>query len=255
MEDKFDRAFARFADVAGDKLCTYASLFVAVATITICYNIFRVVKQWRRLHHIPGPFINGFSKLPLLSWEFKQKVNLEGYEFHKKYGPVARVSPDMVLTSDPELVKRAMNVRTNYTRSDWYGVLRFDPGKDNVVSQRDDVLHNKLRAKMAAGYSGREVDALEPRVDKNIQEFIRLLDTKYISQGQAFDFARKVQYFTLDIISDIAYGKPFGYLREDKDLWDFIGTLESQMRGVMMAAIYPWIVDLLSHGHLLIVQG
>lgn len=75
---------------------------------------------------------------------------------------------------------------------------------------------------------------------------MRLLDTKYISQGKAFDFARKVQYFTLDIISDLAYGKPFGYLKEDKDLWDFIGTLESQMRGVMMAAIYPWIVDLLT---------
>lgn len=156
MGSMLDRACASFVDVGlgGDgKNQAYASLFLALVLIPTCYKIVRIVHQWRRLRHIPGPFINGFSKLPLLSWEFKEQVNLKGYELHKKYGPVARVSPDMVLTSDPELVKRALNVRSSYTRSDWYGVMRFDPGKDNVISQRDDVLHNNLRAKMAAGVS------------------------------------------------------------------------------------------------------
>lgn len=146
----FNFVLARLIDMAGDKLGT---LFLAITVIVTFYKVFSVIRQWHRLRHIPGPFINGFSKLPLLAWEFKEKVNLEGYEFHKKHGSVARVSPDMILTSDPELVKRALNVRSNYTRSDWYGVMRFDPGKDNVISQRDDALHNKLRAKMAAGVS------------------------------------------------------------------------------------------------------
>lgn len=29
--------------------------------------------------------------------------------------------------------------------------MRFDPSRDNVLSERDDDKHNELRAKMAAG--------------------------------------------------------------------------------------------------------
>ena len=43
------------------------------------------------------------------------------------------------------------NVRSNYRRSDWYNSMRFNPSKDNVVSMRDDDVHNKLRLKLAAG--------------------------------------------------------------------------------------------------------
>ena len=32
------------------------------------------------------------------------------------------------------------------------------------------------------------------------------------------DFARKIQYFTLDVISDIGFGEPFGHLQADEDV-------------------------------------
>lgn len=44
-------------------------------------------------------------------------------------------------------------VRSNYKKSAWYDAVRFDPSRDNIVSMRDDDLHNTLRAKMAAGVS------------------------------------------------------------------------------------------------------
>jgi hypothetical protein len=42
-------------------------------------------------------------------------------------------------------------VRTPYKRSDWYDAMRLDPSRDNVLSEKDDVKHNELRAKLAAG--------------------------------------------------------------------------------------------------------
>ena len=68
-------------------------------------------------------------------------------------GPLARIGPDTLVTSDPDLLRRILGVRTKYRRSDWYYAMRFDPAKDNVLSMRDDDLHNELRAKMAAGVS------------------------------------------------------------------------------------------------------
>jgi len=66
-------------------------------------------------------------------------------------GPVARVGPNYLIASDPDLIKRMLNVRTTYTRSDWYDGMRLDPSKDNVLSQRNEDIHGRLRSMMAAG--------------------------------------------------------------------------------------------------------
>jgi hypothetical protein len=56
-----------------------------------------------------------------------------------------------LITSDPEVWKRVLAVRSPYRRSGWYIGMRFDPNRDNVESVVDEVTHTALRAKMAAG--------------------------------------------------------------------------------------------------------
>lgn len=64
---------------------------------------------------------------------------------------MARIGPNDLVASDPDLLRRMLNVCTAYKRSDWYNAMRLDPSKDNVLLQRDDGLHAKLRFKMTAG--------------------------------------------------------------------------------------------------------
>jgi hypothetical protein len=42
-------------------------------------------------------------------------------------------------------------VRSTYTKGDFYTTGRVVPGVDNVVSQRDEVRHKAMRAKMVPG--------------------------------------------------------------------------------------------------------
>lgn len=47
---------------------------------------------------------------------------------------------------------------------------------------------------------------------------------KKIDQGNgvcSVDFSTACQYFTMDVITDMAFGEPFGYLAQDKDLHDY----------------------------------
>jgi len=85
---------------------------------------------------------------------------------------------------------------------------------------------------------------LEARIDENIANFINLLD-KYVSTPDSdykpFDFGRKTQYFTLDVITDIAFGKAFGFLATDSDLYEYIKTVEETMGAAMMVTVLPWI--------------
>lgn len=58
------------------------------------------------------------------------------------------------------------------------------------------------------------------------------------------DFGKKAQYFTLDVISDIAFGSPFGFLQTDSDVYKYIETTEKTLPVVMMTTVVPFLVTL-----------
>lgn len=171
-------------------------------------------------------------------------------EVCSKYGSLARIGPNDLVTSDPSVVRRILSVRSPYTRSDFYDGMRTEPGVDSILSQRDDEKHNILRTKMAAGYSGKENDNLEDAIDRNVLALIKLIDTKYTStptQFRPFDFGRKAQYFTLDVISAIAFGEAFGDLEEDGDVHGYIKTIEMFFPALMIFSVFPgvynWVLE------------
>ena len=95
-------------------------------------------------------------------------------------------------------------------------------------------------------YSGKEVDDLEAKIDQNVLRLIDLIESKYAATGQPFDFGRKAQYFTLDVITDLAFGKPFGDLSSDSDVYEYIRTQEENMPGIIVSTVLPWMLTILS---------
>lgn len=66
---------------------------------------------------------------------------------------------------------------------------------------------------------------MEGTIDKQIRNFVDLIERKYLSTSKEYrpmDLGQKGQFFTLDVISDLAFGEPFGYLKEDDDVFDYI---------------------------------
>lgn len=94
-------------------------------------------------------------------------------------------------------------------------------------------------------YSGKEVDNFESKINENILRFMDLID-KYVSENTPFDFGLKAQYFTLDVISDLAFGEPFGDLASDSDVHEYIHTMEHNMPNVVLTAVLPWLLSLMS---------
>ena len=74
---------------------------------------------------------------------------------------------------------------------------------------------------------------------------IHLLETKYVSSNKQFDFGRLAQYFTLDVISDLAFGEPFGDVATDSDVYEYISTMESNMPNIIVTTVLPWLISLL----------
>ncbi|KAH7124580.1 pisatin demethylase [Dactylonectria macrodidyma] len=221
-----------------------AVLAGAAALLLTTWLVVSTIRQYVRLRHIKGPPMAGLTQAWLIRCVGSGRTHLDLWEVCQKYGDVARVGPNDLITSDPELMRRMLNVRTHYKRSAWYDAMRLDPTKDNVLSQRNDELHASTRSKMAAGYSGKEVDDLEPRIDANVQRLVDLIDG-YIARGKPFDFGHKAQYFTLDVISDLAFGEPFGDVETDSDVHGYIAAMEESMPTIIVTTVMPWVIKLL----------
>lgn len=97
-------------------------------------------------------------------------------------------------------------------------------------------------------YSGKENDHLEESIDANIAQFIQLLESKYISTNTAYkpvDLAPKSQLFTLDVISEIAFGKSFGNLQADEDCSSYIQTMKESFPVIILLGVFPWVAEVL----------
>ncbi|KAF5621036.1 cytochrome P450 monooxygenase [Fusarium tjaetaba] len=160
-------------------------------------------------------------------------------------GDIARVGPNDFITSDPDLMKHMLNVRTRYKGSNWYDAMHLDPTKHNVLYQRNDDLHAITRSKMAAAYSGKEVDNIETTVDENVERLLELLDYEYISEDIPFDFGYKAQYFTLDVISALGFGEAFGDLETDSNVNGYITATKESMLTIITTTVMPWLIKLL----------
>ncbi|KAG5978910.1 hypothetical protein E4U54_007002 [Claviceps lovelessii] len=201
-------------------------------------------RQYKRLSHIPGPRSAGFSKWWFVRATLSGRVHLDLYQVCEKYGNIARISPNDIVTCDIGLIRRMLGVRSHYTRSAWYNGMRFEPQKNNIVSMRDDATHAIMRSRMAAGYSGKDVENLEGKIDTGVMNLIGLIDS-YVSENKIFDFARKVQYLTVDVVTELLFGETFGDLAADGDVHGYLGAMERFVPTLIVSTVLSWLIPLL----------
>jgi hypothetical protein len=69
-------------------------------------------------------------------------------------GSIARISPNMVVTWDLELYRKANANRINdYSRGKWYKAFKMDAERENLFTELNDEKHSLMRAKLSPGVS------------------------------------------------------------------------------------------------------
>jgi hypothetical protein len=153
------------------------SVKISIPVLILAGYLVHSYLSYRRLSHIPGPWLAAWSNLWLVGIVLRKQSHLEFYELAEKYGiycsdnisptnifrwnstnllyystgSIARIGPDVVITNDVELMRRISAARSPYVRSDWYRGMRFEPGVDHVFSMMDETAHTKRRAQMTNG--------------------------------------------------------------------------------------------------------
>ena len=209
-------------------------LIVTLVALLIGIIVARAIaNRYTHLAEYPGPSWAAYTRL----WLSKTIASGDSarlfVDINKKHGPIARIGPNHLLTDDPELTRRVLAARSHYTRGPWFDAIRIDPHVPNIVSERDPGKHNHLRYQMSAGYAGREIEGLEAAVCERMNEFIGRIDREYVTEPgesrKVVDIARRIQFLAVDVITHLCFGKPLGFVQNNKDMFSFLQTIEQQL--------------------------
>jgi len=106
---------------------------------------------------------------------------------------------------------------------------------------QDHRVHAYYRKIAASPYSFSNIKKMEPLVDANIDKWLRKLDARFASSGADFDFAPYAVYLAYDIISEIGFGEPFGFVDAESDVEGLIqGFHDGLVAFGVMARLYPF---------------
>lgn len=131
------------------------TLLGLVFAIAIFWLFVSTFKAWYRLSHVPGPFLASFSSLWIVKQVLKGRI-AQGLLGLQEHGRLVRVGPNYLLTDDPETLRQISAARSQYNRDEWWVSLSLTPGSTNLATILEAEPHDKVKAKMAAAYAGRD---------------------------------------------------------------------------------------------------
>lgn len=231
-----------------------ASILSLVALVL--WYIVSSILSWRRLSAFPSASpIAHFSYLWLAYTTFGGKQFWVHRELHRKHGAsLVRIGPNELMTDDIDLLQKISSTRSNFPRDTWYQQGKFNPYIDNMFSVLEPKTHTEFKTRRIAAYSGRENPDLEVGVDAQTRNLVDLLRNKYaagVKEGDSanhaplLDLGKTSNYFTLDVITRLAFGSPFGYLADEFDHYGFLANVYALWPLMSTSANVPWIRNII----------
>lgn len=144
----------------------------------------------------------------------------------------------MLLVSDA--TKLPVIYSRNANKSQHYITGSF--GKDeSLFNMQESSVHARFRRIAAAPYSFSNIKKMEPLIDNRIQEWVDKLEDKFAATGDKFDFAPWAVFMAYDVISEVGFGAPFGFVEQGKDVEGLIqGFHDGLVPFGIMARLWPF---------------
>ncbi|KAJ4387313.1 hypothetical protein N0V93_007902 [Gnomoniopsis smithogilvyi] len=220
------------------------ALLGLVLTLPLAYVLLNFAYQiiyYRFLHPLrifPGPFWASVTRLWITYHNVKGDEPTTFRELHRKYGPVIRITPTMLLVSDatklPDIYNRQANKSQHYITGSF--------GKtESLFNMQDSKQHAYFRKIAAGPYSFSNVKKMEPLIDARITDWIAKLNECFAETGQQMDFAPWAVFVAYDIISEVGFGEPFGFIKQGTDVSGLIQGFHDGLTPFgILARLYPF---------------
>ena len=99
-----------------------------------------------------------------------------------------------------------------------------------LFSSLDPTWHKNVRKALNPFFTLTTISSDESVVERNIEVFITELENRFVNKHGTegiIDFPSWLSFFTFDVISDMTWSKPYGFVSSGEDILGMIGWVSS----------------------------
>ncbi|KIL86958.1 hypothetical protein FAVG1_09511 [Fusarium avenaceum] len=186
---------------------TNKSLLAFAVGLTGSILIYRAF--FHRLSRFPGPFRARLSNLYATKLANKDEhMYLEVQELHRRYGDIVRIGPTELSIATPKAFRTLHASNSPITKGPFYNVAHPNI---NVLADRDKKSHASRRKTWDRAFTAKAVRDYEPRVVNCTKLLTDQIDKTI---GEPLNISMWFNFFTFDIVGDLAFGNSFNMLRD-----------------------------------------
>ncbi|OTB20736.1 hypothetical protein K445DRAFT_313217 [Daldinia sp. EC12] len=167
------------------------------------------------LRHIPGPFLWRLTNLPRVYHLIKGDVHRKVREFHKKYGPIVRITPYEVVYNDPQAWKDIYGHRVGGAEEIGKWTAFYTPNSDLprnlLTSERTE--HGILRRQFSHSFSDKSMREQEELIKGYVELLIDRLNENCDGGKAPLNMRDWYNWTTFDVIGDLGFGNSFSCLQ------------------------------------------
>ncbi|KAH7014166.1 cytochrome P450 [Microdochium trichocladiopsis] len=187
---------------------------------------------FHRLCRFPGPFMARFSNFYVTGLSAKRlRLYKEVQQLHRQYGDIVRLGPQELSINNAEVFAAVSAPNSPCTKSDWYDLMRPMVALQHV---RNHAEHAARRKVWDRGFSAKDY---EPRVTNYTSQ---LLGKIARSEGKPLNVSDWFNFYSFDVMGDLAWGKSFGMLRDGIKHY-FMKSLHADMTSVGIFTHLVWL--------------
>ncbi|PUU79797.1 cytochrome P450 [Tuber borchii] len=202
------------------------SLLVLAPFAVVVYNLY-----YHPFSPFPGLFMASTGS-SWLTWEYDS--DLEDLEplLHEEYGPIVRISPNIISVNDPNYVKE-ISIQANPPH--WWLPFGHE-GVNDVFFVPPPGLHAEWRKCSAPTCSVGMVGLWEGVVDCRVREWAEKLKAKYGSSEAHLDLSEWARHLSVDLVGLVVFGVDMGCTQNREDNKGRTPAFESELENVGVLA-------------------
>ncbi|KAK4446904.1 cytochrome P450 4F3 omega-hydroxylase [Podospora aff. communis PSN243] len=194
------------------------------------------------LSRIPGPASRKFSYLPCAIASLRGRESHAVRDLHARYGPVVRVSPEMVSFAGPTAWKEIYGYPgvKKFKKS---GYRQLRPGVPDLLTA-NGTDHARQRAALNRAFSDRALREQEHYFQDHVRLFLERLEARAERQEDV-NLVQWVEFLAFDVIGTLAFSSSFGCLQEEKYhpwvtlLMDFFKSTHYVLTARLFGVFFP----------------
>ncbi|KAK7941445.1 uncharacterized protein PG986_013832 [Apiospora aurea] len=212
--------------------------FVALGVFVVMYRVYL-----SPLRHIPGPGPAAVTRFWYVRRLLKGKINVDILAAHDQYGHFVRIAPNEVSVGHPDGPKKILLATLH--KAEWYKIATFPDGRFfNTFAETNPKTKMELTRHIAPGYTMTNLLQAEQAIDSNIALLLDWLD-RFANSGHPIKLGDYLRYATNDIVGDVLFSRPFGFLKKGADIDGCLANNEVQIAYVSVMGFFRWVHVLL----------